>query len=201
MNDLNRALGDITSIRRQVARTTEFRGYGPATLAATGLFAVIAALVQMQWLPDPPRHITAYIAIWSATAILSASLIGLEMAQRAQRIHSGIADEMIHMAVVQFLPSAAAGALLTIVILRAAPSVLWMLPGLLQIVFSLGVFASCRSLPRSIAIAGAWYLLTGLACIAIGDTHALSPFAMGVPFGAGQLLIAALLQSAAKEAR
>ena len=35
MNDLNRALGDIDSIRRQMARTTEFRGYGPTTLASS----------------------------------------------------------------------------------------------------------------------------------------------------------------------
>ena len=37
MNDLNKALGDIGSIRRQVARSTQFRGYGPFTLAATGI--------------------------------------------------------------------------------------------------------------------------------------------------------------------
>ena len=38
MNDLNRALGDISSIRRQMARSTEFRGYGPATLACYGSY-------------------------------------------------------------------------------------------------------------------------------------------------------------------
>ena len=43
MSDLNKALGDISSIRRQMARSTEFRGYGPATLCATGLIAVMAA--------------------------------------------------------------------------------------------------------------------------------------------------------------
>ena len=53
MNDLNKALGDISSIRRQMARSTEFRGYGPATLAATGVIAVVAAGVQALWLPDP----------------------------------------------------------------------------------------------------------------------------------------------------
>lgn len=40
MNDLNKALGDISSIRRQVAHSTEFRGYGPATLAGTGILAL-----------------------------------------------------------------------------------------------------------------------------------------------------------------
>ena len=58
MNDLNRALGDINSIRRQMARSTEFRGYGPATLAATGLIAVLAAGAQALLLPDPASHIS-----------------------------------------------------------------------------------------------------------------------------------------------
>jgi hypothetical protein len=35
MSDLNQALVDIRSIRRQVAITTEFRGYGPLTLSTT----------------------------------------------------------------------------------------------------------------------------------------------------------------------
>jgi hypothetical protein len=74
-----------------------------------------------------------------------------------------------------------------------------MLPGIWQIVFSLGVFASCRFLPRPIAAAGAWYLLTGLFCIALADGRALSPWAMGIPYGAGQLLVAGILLFAAKE--
>ena len=46
MNDLNKALSDITAIRIQMARGAEFRGYGPVTVAATGLLAVIAAVIQ-----------------------------------------------------------------------------------------------------------------------------------------------------------
>jgi hypothetical protein len=44
-------------------------------------------------------------------------------------------------------------------------------------------------------------LLTGLTCIALADNRALSPWAMGIPFGAGQLLIAGILLFSAKEAR
>ena len=40
MNDLNKALGDISSIHRQIARSTEFLGYSQATLAATGALPV-----------------------------------------------------------------------------------------------------------------------------------------------------------------
>lgn len=193
MNDLNKAIGDISNIRMQVARTTEFRGYGPATLAATGLFAMAAAMAQAYLLPDPANHIGAYLGIWISTAFVSAALIATQMFARTRRMHSGLADEMIHMAVEQFLPSAGAGALITVVLLRYDPAVVWMLPGMWQVTFSLGVFSSCRFLPRAMLAAGVWYLVTGLTCIALAGSRALSPWAMGVPYGMGQLLVAAVL--------
>jgi fumarate reductase subunit D len=193
VTDLNKALGDISSIRRQMARSTEFRGYGPATLAATGLFAVSAALAQTRWLPNPMGHISTYLAIWISTAMLSAALIATQMYTRTHRIHSGMADEMIRMAAEQFLPSACAGALITLVLFAYVPSALWMLPGLWQITFSLGVFSSCRFLPRPMVAAGVWYLLTGLYCIALGDGRAFQPWTMGLAYGMGQLIVAAIL--------
>jgi hypothetical protein len=199
MSDLNQALGEIDSIRRQVARSTEFRGYGPATLATTGLISVLAAGIQARWVPEPATHVSAYLDIWIWTAALSAALTGVQMYTRARRMHSGMSDEMIRMAVEQFLPSAAAGVLMTIVLLRFVPGALWMLPGIWQVIFSLGVFSSCRFLSRPMVAAGAWYLLTGLVCIAIGDSRALSPWTMGIAFGAGQLLVAGILLFAAQE--
>jgi hypothetical protein len=193
MNEIGRALSEIQSIRRQVAQSTEFRGYGPATLAMTACFALFAALAQKLWLQDPAQHIPAYIAIWTATAALSSLVIAIETTLRSGREHSGMADEMIRMAVEQFLPCVGTGALVTIVLARSVPSVLWMLPGLWQIIFSLGVFSSCRFLPRPVVASGAWYLLTSLLCISLGDGRALSPWTMGVSFGVGQLWVAAVL--------
>jgi hypothetical protein len=199
MNELHKALGEISSIRRQVARSTEFRGYGPATLATTSMFAMVAAAVQARWAPDAAHHITGYLTIWIATAVGSAALTGVQVYRRTQREHSGLSDEMIRMAVEQFLPSAAAGLLITIVLVRAVPGVLWMLPGLWQVIFSLGVFSSCRFLPRPMVAAGAWYLLTGMVAIALGDGRAFSPWMMGAPFGVGQMLVAGILLWTARE--
>jgi hypothetical protein len=199
MNELKQALGDISSIRRQMARSTEFRGYGPATLACTSAFAAVGAGVQALSQPDPANGISAYLGIWIATAVLSALLVGVQMCTRARRIHSGLSDEMIRMAVEQFLPAAGAGALITVVLVRCVPTTLWMLPGIWQIIFSLGVFSSCRFLPRPMVAAGVWYLLTGLICLSLGDTRALSPWAMGIPFGVGELLVAAVLLFASQE--
>jgi hypothetical protein len=193
MNDLYRALGDISSIRRQMAQSTEFRGYGPATLAATAACAALAALVQALMIPKPAAQINTYLAIWISTAVVSAALIAVQTVTRAHRMHSGMADEMLRMAVEQFLPSLGAGAFITVVLTRFASPVLWMLPGLWQVIFGLGVFSSGRFLPRPMIVAGAWYLVTGLICIALAGNRALSPWAMGVPYTVGQMLIAAIL--------
>ncbi len=193
MDEIHKALGDINSIRRQLAHATQFRGYGPVTLVATAIFAVLAAVVQSIWIPNPSAHLGAYLALWIGTAIVSFALIGVHTVTRARRIHSWMADEMIHMAVEQFLPSVGAGALITVVLVRAVPSATWMLPGLWQIVFSLGVFSSCRFLSRSVFYCGAWYLLAGLTCLSLADNRALSPWTMGIAFGVGQFLVAAIL--------
>jgi hypothetical protein len=200
MDDLNKALGDISSIRKQMASATEFRGYGPATLAATGVFAIAAAVVQMLRVPEPVAHLSAYLSVWITTAVVSATLTGVQMYTRSRRMHSALSDEMIRMAVEQFLPSVGAGLLVTVVIVRYVPQVAWMLPGIWQMVFSLGIFSSCRFLPRPMIAAGTWYLLTGLGCIAMAGETALSPWAMGIPFGVGQFLVAAILLLSAPEA-
>jgi hypothetical protein len=163
------------------------------TLATTGFFALAAAALQAHWLPDPASHMAGYLTLWVWTAVISAALIWRQMQTRTRRIHSGLADEMIRMANEQFLPSVAAGALLTVVVARYVSHALWILPGMWQVIFSLGVFSSCRFLPRPMVAAGVWYLATGLFCIGLGDSRALTPWAMAIPYGAGQLLIAGIL--------
>ncbi len=194
MQDLDRALAQISEIRSQLARDGEFRGYGPATLTATAATALLAAVIQANWLENPVQDIGAYLTLWISAAILAVVLVGIEMTVHTRRAHAGLALEMAQTAIEQFMPAAMAGALLTAVIVRFAPEAQWMLPGLWQIVFSLGVFASCRFLPRAMFAVGLWYLGAGLLCLAFasGDL-ALSPWAMGIPYGIGQLLVAAVV--------
>jgi len=195
VTELNKALAQIRTIRDQMARGTEFRGYGPSTLAATGVLALLAAVMQVHWLPDPSRHIPRYLSIWIATAAVSLSIISIETVLRARRVHAGLAAEMVRTALEQFTPAIAAGLLVTVVMVRYAPESAWMLPGLWQVLFSLGVFASCRVLPRPMFAVGLWYLAAGLTCLTLRDGGAaFSPWAMGIPFGIGQLLVAAVLQ-------
>ncbi|SDF67501.1 hypothetical protein [Terriglobus roseus] len=194
MTDLRRALGDIHAIRKQVADRTEFRGYGPVAVTCTGLFAVIAAIAQPYLVPDPSHMPVRYLAVWFAAATLSLVLSAITVYTRSRRMHSGLSDEMIRMAAQQFVPSVGAGLLVTLVLVFAVPQGVWMLPGLWQVIFSLGVFASCRSLPKTMFAPACLYLGTGVAAMALGDARALSPWVMGVPFALGQMLIATVLR-------
>jgi len=196
MKELQRALSEIHSIRSQVARGTEFRGYGPASIALSGVLAMLVAAMQAQWQArHPTMSLTAWVAVWAGTAAVSVFLAGIDTFARARRVHRGFAREMVRSAVEQFLPAMMVGFLLTVVMMSVAAQEGWLLPGLWELIFSLGVFASCRFLPRQMFAVGVWYLGSGLFCLAAASTtRALSPWMMGVPFGVGQLLVAAVLQ-------
>ncbi|MBV8317340.1 MAG: hypothetical protein JO116_22880 [Planctomycetaceae bacterium] len=70
-----------------------------------------------------------------------------EMGNHARDSASPWAYEIAWLAIERFIPCVVARGLLTIVLERSAPEVLWILPGLWQILYSLGLFASCRLLP------------------------------------------------------
>ena len=200
MQELHQAMSEIHSIRVQVARGTEFRGYGPASIAFSGVIALLVAAGQSLWSIDHRHDFTQYLGIWVCAAAVAVALTSAETFVRARRVHSGFAREMVGSAAEQFLPAVVVGILLTAVLMRTAPQECWMLPGLWELMFSLGVFASCRFLPRQIFAVGVWYLAAGLYCLAAGGPdRPPSPWAMGIPFGIGQLLVAAVLQFGFKD--
>lgn len=202
MPDLDKALSDIAAIRYQIAAGTAFQGYGPLALATTGGLALVTATAQSVWLGDPNEAPLTFLAGWIATALVAAGVIGSEMLARSRRHHSGLADGLIYTAVEQFLPAGAAGALIALVTCRFAPETVWMLPGLWQVLVSLGLFASLRVLPKTVAFGAAWYFVAGLAVLMIAaDGRALSPWTMGLPFSIGQLLLAAILHLASEHDR
>ena len=201
MADLYKALAQIHAIRGQVARGTEFRGYGAETVAATGVLAAVAALFQSLLLKRPEGHVATYLAIWIATAAVAVLVTGLQTINRTRRVHSGLARQMIFSATESFLPAIVAGVLVTLALARGAPQALWTLPGLWQIFYALGIFASCRFLPRQMFAVGVWFLATGALCLSTGAGEgALSAWEMGIPFGIGQLLLAAVLKFGFREA-
>ncbi|MAT15913.1 MAG: hypothetical protein CMJ46_11670 [Planctomyces sp.] len=192
--ELYDALNQISAIRHQIAKSEVFRGYRSATVAVSGGFGIVAAMIQPSFAPAPAEDLLRYLLLWFLVAAVSLILVGIELFHRAFRSGSGLVKQMTISAVGQFLPCLVVGAMLTTCILFAARESGWMLPGLWSLLFALGIFSSFRMLPAPVCWAGAWYVLCGCGCLLWGQgEYAFSPWQMGITFGGGQLLSAGLL--------
>lgn len=197
MSELNKALADILEIRARVAQGTAFRGYGPVAMSITALIGLMTAEIMSVMVPAAGAKL--FIGLWMGAGVLASAVIRLEMQGRSQRHHSSLATAMINQAIEQFLPAAAAAVFLPLFLLQFAPSSAWMMPGLWQILVSLGIFASVRSLPRGMPLAGGWYFVSGFVSLLVANqSMALSPWLMGLPFFGGQMLIAFILYYSAQ---
>lgn len=201
MRDVDTALSEIDRIRAQLAASTRFQGFTPAVAATTGLLALALGAVQTARL-DPSTIPVEMLVQWMLLAVICACLIGADAVVRARRLHRAMADTMINTTLRQFLPVGGAGAIAAIVILLRAPAWAAILPGLWQLLIGIGIFAALPALPRLLAWGAGWYFVTATASLLAGaGATDVSPWVMGLPFGIGQLLIAALLHTAMREDR
>lgn len=191
---LREALDPIASIRQRLAASELFRGYRPLPVAFSGLLALGAGLAQSALLPEPMTEVRFYLLLWCGVALVGVLAAGLTMWLRDHVAGPSPTRAATWLAVRQFAPGAVGGAMATGVIVRFAPASAWLLPGLWQLFFSQSVFASCWLLPRPVFAVGVFYLAAGtLSLCVFREADALSPRAMVLPFGVGQLLSAAIL--------
>ncbi len=192
--ELRDALSQIAEIRAHVAAAERFRGYRAVPVALSGGFAVLAALLQPHLLANPSADLTGYLALWLATAFLGATVSASGVWLRHRHGDDPLAKQRTWLAVSQFVPCLAAGGLVTLVVARHLPEHARLLPGLWQVFFSLGVFASARLLPKAVVGVGVFYLAAGTVNLTFaGGPDAFSPWAMGVPFAGGQFATAVIL--------
>lgn len=192
--DLHEAISSLSVIRRQLAETETFRGYRAFPVACSSCLAWLAGMLQPIFVPSPSSEPTGYVVLWSVVAFLAIVCTGLTMTLRDNFYGASKFRAVTWLAITQFAPCLGSAAFATLVILKYSPEVAWILPGLWQLFFSQGVFAACRLLPRLTISVAMFYLLTGLMALALArGEHALSPWAMAVPFGVGQMIAAAVL--------
>ena len=197
--ELREALTQIAEIRQQMARGTIFRGYRAATTAFSGVVAVVTGLLQLVLIGRPVSQgdVHTFVILWVAAAVLSLLVVGTEIAIRSRRWASQVQRQLTLMAVEQFTPSLVAGGLMAWVSYDFLPGEIWMLPGLWMILFSLGLFASARLLPRAVFGVAGCYLLAGIFVLLLShsgnSSWRLSPWLMAGTFGVGQFTIAAIL--------
>lgn len=196
MTEIEHAMSQLAFIQDRFAASTRFRGLAPQAVGATAVLATAVAAAQSMW-PTLGNDPASYVWTWIATAIAAAAIIGVEALERSRRLHAGMADAMLAGTLRLLLPFGAAGAVVTLVIARAAPELAWVLPGLWQMLVALIGFSSVGTLPRAMLWPAGWYFLCGTTTLLLGaHLRSLEPWTMGVPFGVGQGMAALVLYRA-----
>ena len=192
--ELREALQQINEIRGQLATTETFRGYRAVSAAATGLMAVLTAVLQGWLIRDAAADPLRYVVLWTATAVLCLAGSGLQVLYVYLVQQSAHRRATTRIATGQLLPALAAGAVVTFTLGGRGLAEICLLPGLWAVLFGMGVFASRRHLPRAIGWVALFYLLSGAAVLAfLPGPAALSPWLMGSVFGIGQWAAALVL--------
>ncbi len=193
MRSIDQALEDLAEIRSSLNRAETFRGYRSASIMATSVVAWIGCSLQSRWVDPKTPELNDFLTLWIRIALFCAVLSFGEVFVRYWR--SGpMFRHMTRSAVAPMIPALLSGLALTVVIAWYAPEVGWMLPGLWSMVFGLGVAASARFLPKLVSLVALYFVVSGLLCIVLATRGwAYSPWLMGLSFGGGQMLSAAVL--------
>lgn len=191
---LNDALTQIAEIRAQVERSRVYRGYRSVPVAVSGVLAIVAGVAQFRLIESPLQQPGHYVALWVSAALLSVVAAGGEIITRYRRTESETERARTRQAAGQFAPCLVAGGLVTAALLMSDGESIRLLPGIWCVLFSLGISASLRLLPRGVGGVAVFYLLCGLANILFARGAGMpAAWMMSVPFGVGQLWAAGIL--------
>ncbi len=188
------AISRIDAIHAALDRSATFRGYRSESTMLSAVFAMVAALGQATFIPDPSTHLYSYLILWGAVALASLMYSGWHLLQPCLADQSPGETRRTASALCQLLPGLLAGACLTFVIVWRAPEVSWMLPGLWSVCFGLAVCSAATSLPKQTFLGGGYFILAGGYVLSFGsEDNVLAPWNMVITFAFGQAINAFIL--------
>ncbi|MGI8905743.1 MAG: hypothetical protein ACR2IE_04545 [Candidatus Sumerlaeaceae bacterium] len=189
--ELQDALERLNIIHDQVARGELYRGYRSWSVGASGVCSLLAAALQPTTVDSPSRFVLYWCVVAALCGMIAASEIVLNYL-----LHENPHNRRISRRVVgQFVPCLAAGAAVTLALMRLGGNSPTLLPGLWAILFGLGIFSSRPYLPRSVGYIALGYLLAGTWLLLSAGTLPLAAakWNVGATFGIGQLAAALVL--------
>jgi len=194
VNDIDRAISEISDIRTRLAASTSFRGYAPEAVALIGLLSRAVVLAQLAWPDTLARNSVQIAVVWGIVLVASGMTMAIEAITRSRRQHGGMAGAMLRGAMRIAVPVMLVNVVLGGCVLMFAPTASWLLPGVWQMLVGIVVFASYPTMPRGIGWPAVWYLLCGaVVTVTAGAAQQVTPLMAGGPYVLGHLAIAWLL--------
>lgn len=190
--ELQNAINQLSEIHAQISKTEFYRGFRAMPIALTGMSAFLAALIQPYWIAI--HDYLAFVVFWVVVAGINIFFTLLFLAYSYFYRETDFERYKTRHVLMQFGPALVAGILVTAVIYRLEGEILHYLPGLWSLIFSLGIFACQPYFPKNTFWLGTYYLSAAVVLFMLVPTQqSMHPWGMGLVFGIGQLLVAAVL--------
>lgn len=199
--NIHQALSDIAEIRAQLDRTETYRGFRSTAIGVSVLVVFGGAWLQRAFVADPNTQIDRFLTIWFVVAVSSICIAGFEMLVRSRVSKNRLVNRMHWSLLSQMAPCLAVGFVLTLLIADNAyenpygdGGLIWALPGIWSMLYSLGLFACQRQLPVQAKGVAIYILLVGVAILALNwKTGVPEGWQMIVSFGVGHIFLASIL--------
>lgn len=193
MSDLRKATADLSEIKLRLTQSQQLSVFVPLPLCVVGIIAFVCGGAQSQ-IPALLETSTVYFGFWIAIALFGVFIISVSAYHRSRQQDLNLQKEQLTSAAEAFLPTGFAGATIGWVLYSHAPEALWILPGLWSTLLSLAVFAARPRLPNSAVFVAIWYLFAGVTVLILSaESQSFSPWFMALPFGVGQIMMAAVV--------
>ncbi|MDM8557477.1 hypothetical protein [Candidatus Parabeggiatoa sp. HSG14] len=190
--ELQNAINQLSEIHAQISKTEFYRGIRAVPVALTGFNAFLAAFLQPYWIEQ--TDYLGFVLFWVTVAAINILFISLFLVYDYFSRETSFEQQKARNVLMQFGPTLIAGIIVTSVMYRLEGEILFYLPGLWSLIFSLGVFACRPYFPRNSFWVGSYYLMASVILFMLVPTHqSMHPWGMGLIFGVGQLLTAIVI--------
>jgi len=199
--NITEAIEQINTIHEHEARGESYRGYHPGALAASGGLGLLAGALQGWILPEMTP--TTFVLYWTAVASLAFVVGAWPTVMDYLTRDDALARRRTRTITWQFLPCLVVGFILTLAVVRHDPAhaFIALLPGCWCLLFGLGTVASRPFLPVGAGGVAIWFFLAGSLLLLCNPGSPPPGWAVGIPFGFGQILAAGVLLRDRREGR
>ena len=179
-----RAIDNLRYIRETMERATAFTGipgWGQVAIGATALVATIVAANQSTF--------KGWVAVWMAEGLISLLIAGWSMDRKARAIGMPLMSGPGRKAVFSLSPPIVAGALLTIVLVRARLTSA--IPGVWLLLYGTGVVTGGMFSVPAVPLMGLCFMLLGVVAVFVPPAY--SDWFMGAGFGGLHLIFGVII--------
>ena len=180
----DRAMDNLRYIRETMERATPFTGISGRGEMAIGATALVASLLAAR-----QSTFNSWLAVWLAEGFISVLIAGWSMDRKARAVQMPLVSGPGRKAVFSLSPPLIAGALLTIVLVRAGMTNA--IPGVWLLLYGTGVITGGMFSVRAVPAMGLCFMALG--ALALFSPPTFANWFMAVGFGGLHVLFGAII--------